>query len=78
MIGPVAPRFWVWVAERCDDYLLGLLRRGWGVFLLYSISLSGTNFEDLILLDWLKTGFWIPDPIILMGKGWKSNCWTLR
>ena len=75
--GPVAAKFWVWVAERCEDYLLGLFRSGWGVF-LSSTSLRGTNLEDLILFDWLKLVLWIPDPMILIGRGWKSNCWMFK
>ena len=76
--GPVAARgFWFWVDGLCD-YLLGLLRRGWGVFLLYSPSLRGASFDDLILFDRFRDCFCAPEPTILMGRGWKSNCWMTK
>jgi len=37
------------VADMLPDYLL--FKRSWGVFLLYSPSLSGASLDDLILFD---------------------------
>ena len=65
-----------WVADILPDYLL--FKRGWGVFLLSSPSLRGANFDDLILLDWFRAVFWDPEPTILIGRGWKSNCWICK
>ena len=80
------PMFWVW---RCSIvmfigllifnaepvfYPLGLLLKvEEGVFLAYS-SFNGANFEDFILFDCELIIFWTPFPIIVIGKGWKSNC----
>lgn len=73
-----APTSCEWVADMFDAYPLGLLfKKAWGAFLLYSASLMGANFEDLILLDELNPAC-LPEPIILMGIGWKSNCCTYR
>ena len=55
-------------------YPLGLLLKvEEGVFLAYS-SFNGANFEDFILFDCEFAIFWTPLPIIVIGKGWKSNC----
>ena len=77
LIVPVAARFWFCTDDLCDS-LDGLLSRGWGVFLLSYPSFRGASLDDLILLDWFKEDFCAPDPTILMGRGWKSNCWIIR
>ena len=44
-----------------------------GVFLPYS-SFKGASLEDFTLFDTEWVIFCPPEPTIVMGSGWKSNC----
>ena len=44
-----------------------------GVFLPYS-SFKGASLEDFTLFDTEWVIFCTPEPTIVMGSGWKSNC----
>jgi hypothetical protein len=82
---PVAPKLIELVALRLFTLALFwdtsafdiFLMKGWAVFLSYPYF-KGANLEDFILFDNDCGAFCIPEPIMVIGRGWKSNCWTFK
>jgi hypothetical protein len=73
---PVSARCTLFTFELLMTYRLGFLLIG--VFFTSSCSFRGAKRDDLILLDWPCTTFCIPEPMMEIGSGRKSNWWTWR